>query len=206
MAIPSTGQLNVGMINVEIKRASTAPFNMNDSDVRKLAGKPTSGSAISFADFRGKSFLPPVLPLGFSIDPVQGFITNAYAMELRFNKDGTIQIWDTVANTKSGNAGRWLTGTNTMEPDHMQFLTAKITSLLNTGGDTTDKPYINDVYIANNLNVNKSAIDSENAFKIGVDAGASPSTWRVVMQLAYNDNNATPQTVSATINFGIFVF
>lgn len=53
MALPTTGAITAAMINVELGRAATAPFNINGAAERALAGKPSG--AISFADFRGKS-------------------------------------------------------------------------------------------------------------------------------------------------------
>jgi len=53
MALPVSGNITASMINIEIGRASTDPFSMNDSLVRSLANKPSG--AISFSDFYGKS-------------------------------------------------------------------------------------------------------------------------------------------------------
>lgn len=53
MTLPSTGIITAAMVNVELNRAATATFNLNDPAVRALAGKPSG--AISFADLRGKS-------------------------------------------------------------------------------------------------------------------------------------------------------
>lgn len=54
MTLPSTGTISASMINQELGRAPTAPFSINGTEERQLAGKP-SGAAISFADFRGKT-------------------------------------------------------------------------------------------------------------------------------------------------------
>ncbi len=53
MALPSSGVMTAQMINVELKRAGTAPFNIGGAEERKLAGKPSG--AIQFSDFYGKS-------------------------------------------------------------------------------------------------------------------------------------------------------
>ncbi len=53
MALPSSGPMTASMINVELGRASTAPFSINGAPERALAGKPSG--AISFSDFYGKS-------------------------------------------------------------------------------------------------------------------------------------------------------
>lgn len=53
MALPTSGLITAAMINEELGRSLTAPFSLNDSEIRALAGK-TSG-AISFQDFYGKS-------------------------------------------------------------------------------------------------------------------------------------------------------
>jgi hypothetical protein len=53
MALPTSGQITAAMINLELKRAATAPFSLNDTAVRALAKKPSG--PISFQDFYGKS-------------------------------------------------------------------------------------------------------------------------------------------------------
>ncbi len=53
MALPSSGPLTASQINVELGRASSAPFALGGADERALAGKPSG--AISFSDFHGKS-------------------------------------------------------------------------------------------------------------------------------------------------------
>lgn len=53
MALPGTGLITAAMINIELKRAQTAAFSLDDPAVRALAGR-LSG-AISFSDFYGKS-------------------------------------------------------------------------------------------------------------------------------------------------------
>lgn len=50
-----TGFIQASDINVELGRAWNAPFNLNNPEVRNLAGKPSG--AISFGDLRGKSNL-----------------------------------------------------------------------------------------------------------------------------------------------------
>lgn len=58
MALPSSpNTITAAMINVELGRASNAPFSLNDSAVRALAGKPSG--AIAFSDFWGKSSVTP---------------------------------------------------------------------------------------------------------------------------------------------------
>ncbi|MGL5970680.1 MAG: hypothetical protein ACRCZ9_02475 [Fusobacteriaceae bacterium] len=51
--LPSSGSISASQVNVELKKTSNAAMGLNDSDVRKLAGK-TSGT-ISYSDLRGKS-------------------------------------------------------------------------------------------------------------------------------------------------------
>lgn len=53
MALPTSGIMTAAMINQELKRASNAPFSLDDPAVRKLAGKLTG--TISYEDFYGKS-------------------------------------------------------------------------------------------------------------------------------------------------------
>lgn len=53
MALPSTGSISMSQVNAELKKGETTVITLNDTDVRKLAGK-TSG-VISMNDLRGKS-------------------------------------------------------------------------------------------------------------------------------------------------------
>lgn len=57
MTLPSSGTMTAAMINVELGRASNAPFSINGAEERALAGKPSG--AISFSDFYGKSNILP---------------------------------------------------------------------------------------------------------------------------------------------------
>lgn len=54
MTLPSTGAMTASMINLEMKRSASAAFNMNDPEVRRLAGKPSG--LISMSDFYGKTY------------------------------------------------------------------------------------------------------------------------------------------------------
>lgn len=51
MVLP-TGQISMSQVNTELGRSATASLNLNDADVRSLAGRPTG--AISLNDLRGK--------------------------------------------------------------------------------------------------------------------------------------------------------
>lgn len=53
MTLPSSGPMTASMINVELGRASNAPFDINGAAERALAGKPSG--PIKFSDFYGKS-------------------------------------------------------------------------------------------------------------------------------------------------------
>jgi hypothetical protein len=76
MTIQATGNVSLGgsrigeSVNLEIAQAATAMITMNDTNSRLLAGKPTTKSAISFSDFRGKT-------AGVSINPDSGFYSPA---------------------------------------------------------------------------------------------------------------------------------
>lgn len=88
MALPATGTITAAMVNVELGRASNAPFSLNDPAVRALAGK-TSG-AISFADLRGKSAVTIVV----TITPTGHTTTSSTTMSAGANY--------TVSVTKNG--------------------------------------------------------------------------------------------------------
>lgn len=53
MALPSSGPISAGMINMELGRSGIAPFNINGAAERALAGRPTG--SISLSHFLGKS-------------------------------------------------------------------------------------------------------------------------------------------------------
>lgn len=55
MALPSTGELSLSVINVELGAASTAQRSLNDAALRTLFGIVTAGAQISLSDGRGKS-------------------------------------------------------------------------------------------------------------------------------------------------------
>jgi hypothetical protein len=54
MTLPASGTLAVSQVNVELGRASNAPFSFNDSAVRALAGV-TGANTVSMSQLRGKS-------------------------------------------------------------------------------------------------------------------------------------------------------
>lgn len=56
--LPSSGTISASMINIELGRDPNAEFNINGSQERELAKKPTG--TISFSDFYGKSYDIPL--------------------------------------------------------------------------------------------------------------------------------------------------
>ena len=50
--LPETGSISMSQVNVELKKGETTVITLNDTDVRKLAGKPSG--VISMNDLRGK--------------------------------------------------------------------------------------------------------------------------------------------------------
>lgn len=67
MTLVSSGAISIGgsdtnrSINLELLRSATATSNLNETDLRSLAGITTPGAQISLADFYGKSFLTATL-------------------------------------------------------------------------------------------------------------------------------------------------
>ena len=61
MTLVSSGEISIGgavtdrSINLELGRAAGATSNLNETDLRSLAGITTPGAQISLADFYGKS-------------------------------------------------------------------------------------------------------------------------------------------------------
>ncbi len=52
MALPSSGLISLSQVNTELKKSATAVISLNDSNVRKLAGRTTG--TINMSDLRGK--------------------------------------------------------------------------------------------------------------------------------------------------------
>lgn len=52
MALPSSGEINFAQVNQQLKRADTAAIDLNDAQVRGLAGK--ASGAIAMSDLHGK--------------------------------------------------------------------------------------------------------------------------------------------------------
>jgi hypothetical protein len=55
MTLPASGAISMSQVNAELARASNASTNLNETIVRKLAGKPSG--AISMNDLHGKNGL-----------------------------------------------------------------------------------------------------------------------------------------------------
>jgi len=53
MALPATGTLKLSQVNTELGRPATQALNMNNADLRGLAGRPSGSVAMS--NLRGKS-------------------------------------------------------------------------------------------------------------------------------------------------------
>lgn len=90
MTLP-TGTISMSQVSVELGRNSTAAINLNDADVRVLAGKPSG--AISMNDLRGKTWI-----FSFSIT---SNTTNANLRTLAVNS-GWDQQRPVVATINSG--------------------------------------------------------------------------------------------------------
>jgi len=96
MTLPSFGTISSSMINLELGRAANAPFFLGGSQERALAG--IVYSAISFADFYGKSAAaqePPVpgeLPLPPAREPQMGeYYTTNYCWVVAESWDSSTQ-------------------------------------------------------------------------------------------------------------------
>lgn len=53
MALPTT-EISMQDVNIELKKPATNQISLNDTEVRKLVGKPTG--TISMNDLRGKTY------------------------------------------------------------------------------------------------------------------------------------------------------
>ena len=64
MPTPS-GQIGLSDVNTELGNSSTAQINMDNADVRSLAG--VASGAITFANLQDKSFAPTISSITGSI-------------------------------------------------------------------------------------------------------------------------------------------
>jgi hypothetical protein len=117
MALPCSGTITAAMINTELGLAADAPFDINSTIARTLAGVPSG--TISFSDFYCKSSVPPVA--------ADAWITSAtYRHNLEageYISDGTLVLKADGATANVGNfttsdyifsssgAGNWYTPT-----------------------------------------------------------------------------------------------
>jgi hypothetical protein len=92
-----TGTINASHVNIELGRAANAPFSMNDSAVRALAGKPSG--PITFNDLRGKTYT--VAPNGVLTGvSVAGYrVDNTASCAYYVNVDGNVYIYENGAQS-----------------------------------------------------------------------------------------------------------
>ena len=88
MTLPLSGPMSANMINVELGRAGTAPFDINGTPERTLAQVPTG--IIKFSDFYGKSNAPPV-------NPLYGFTNGTNIYSFTVNQSGNSAVMRTTA-------------------------------------------------------------------------------------------------------------
>ena len=68
MTLPSSGALSASAINTELNKTATSTISLNDTDARTLAQLYTTNTAISYKDFRNRSYFKETIswstPLG----------------------------------------------------------------------------------------------------------------------------------------------
>jgi hypothetical protein len=113
MTLPASGPITFADVNVELGRSSTAALDLNDSQVRTLAGVPSG--TISMSDLLGKSWIHPVLTAKTLVGTASG-VSGSYTETsmIRFNNDGTL-LWRYFdpAQIDSTFSGEWLSGVST---------------------------------------------------------------------------------------------
>lgn len=146
MGLPSTGSISMSQVNTELKKSATAVISLNDSDVRKLAGK--SSGTISMGDLRGKKASESVTDYQIYSNSwsgeVSGNFTFNFPKKVIFGKifaisknsgfdekmgsvtiNGTkISSQGTTININSGTttmSGTFFTGWNTSRPERLKI-------------------------------------------------------------------------------------
>tara|TARA_R100001079_G_scaffold26191_1_gene13167 strand:+ start:1522 stop:2805 length:1284 start_codon:yes stop_codon:yes gene_type:complete len=87
MTTPS-GQIGLSDVNTELGNSSTAQINMNNADVRSLAG--VSSGAISMSNLQSKSFAPTISSITGSI--ITGIATSLTIAGTRFNAPNNVTV------------------------------------------------------------------------------------------------------------------
>ena len=87
MTTPS-GQIGLSDVNTELGNSSTAQINMNNTDVRSLAG--VASGAITFANLQDKSFAPTITSITGSI--LAGAATSLTIAGTRFNAPDNLTV------------------------------------------------------------------------------------------------------------------
>lgn len=97
MALPLSGPISASMINVELGRASNAPFDINGAAERALAGVPSG--PISFSNFYGKSsvtgvsytFAANTQQASINVTTIPGYV--AGNTEVTLNVNSGVYLW-----------------------------------------------------------------------------------------------------------------
>ena len=130
MALESSGTMSIGgstsgrSINLELSRPATQSSNLNETDLRDLAGVPGSGNQISISDFYGASAVTSqftIAPGGdtsnttaFTLTPGGGGAFNyntvspsAYKMVVSTDFSAKVKVWGAggASGTQNGDGG-----------------------------------------------------------------------------------------------------
>jgi hypothetical protein len=103
MTLPASGPLSLAEVNTELFRNSTAAITMNDAEVRTLAGRVGAGTAISFGDLRGKTYILLVFNSSDSFT-LRTFTTGIRQNLIQFQSDGQITRVNVTSGTVETNS------------------------------------------------------------------------------------------------------
>lgn len=112
MALPSTGSINMNQVNVELKKSDTSKIALNDTDVRKLANKPSG--IIGMSDLRGKSAEPQPQDCDYYFETIEYFKARRDTILAENNNDlsqKTFGFGDGVTSLKDAFRGTSITST-----------------------------------------------------------------------------------------------
>lgn len=107
MTLAASGEISIGgstanrSINLELNRSASASSNLNETDLRTLAGKAGSGTTISLSDFYNKSWVNLSTVPGASYSFAGA---GTVSINLKFLSDGT---WEKSGSGTSTTTGTW---------------------------------------------------------------------------------------------------
>lgn len=132
MTLNASGTISIGgstsgqSINLELGRSATASSNLNETELRNLANKPSG--VIALSDFYSKTKPTITLDASYTADATDFFSVTA---SIKFQADGDIETFTTDGGTVD--SGDWIDPKSQAPGLHE----IRVTSVTGTGGTFT---------------------------------------------------------------------